>query len=67
MTLSEHLQRAKIDRAEERGARVDDYVIDPDGVTDLTATANDTAANAAPKMPTLPKVGGSDFEGLYSD
>jgi hypothetical protein len=67
MTLSEHLQRAKVDRAEQRGARVDDYVIDPDGVTDLSATANDIAANPAPKMPMLPKVGNSDVEGLYGD
>ena len=67
MTLSEHLQRAKIDRAEKRGARVDDYVIDPEGVTDLSASANDMAANTAPKMPTLPQVGDSDFEDLYSD
>jgi len=67
MTLSQHLQRAKVDRAEKRGARVDDFVIDPDGVTDLSATANDIGASAAPKMPTLPKVGDSDVEGLYSD
>jgi len=67
MTLSEHLQRAKVDRAEKRGARVDDYVIDPDGVTDLSAAANDITTNPTSRTPTLPKVGDSNVEGLYSD
>jgi len=62
MTLSEYLQRARLERAEQRGARVDDCVISPDGVLDLRA---DTA-KPTPKMPHLPEVGKSDIEDLYN-
>jgi len=56
-TLSDALRKAALDRAQDQGKVVDDYILEPDGVIDLRRLEAESQSTVPRTVPMLPMLG----------